>query len=322
MRALRAPRPPAGAGAGDVKKSHRHLLPSPDLVSQLQVIDQQRVHYPVQLLCQVLHVVPSRYYAWCQRPETTAAPARETVLVDVFDDRQRRYGTRRLQVELRELGHRVGRQALRTALRRHGRKALQRKAFTPRTTDSTHGQRCAPNLLLDQPRPTQAHRGWDGDIPYLPLANGRWVYCCAFQDVCTKQVVGWQARADVPEALVTTPLQRALLAQRPVSGLLVHSDRGGQDVGNVYKALLRDAKAQRSHSRRGECYDNAQAESLWSRLKTELLELCDWPVFTDLAGAQARVADCFDYYNHKRRHSSSGYLKPYLFHQQQLANIT
>jgi putative transposase len=117
-------------------------------------------------------------------------------------------------------------------------------------------------------------------------------------------------------------LQRALLAQRPASGLIVHSDRGGQYVGNAYKTLLRDAKAQLSHSRRGECYDNAQAESLWSRLKTELLEAREWPVFEDLADAQASVAEYFDYYNHKRRHSSIGYLKPYLFHQQQLANIT
>ena len=279
-------------------------------------MDQQRLHYPVQLLCQVLQVVPSRYYAWCQRPETTVAPAWEKAMVDVFDDHQRRYGTRRLQVELRELGHRVGRQALRTALRRHARKALQPKAFTPRTTDSTHGKRCAPNLLLDQPRPTQANQVWVSDITYLPLANGNWVYCCAFQDVCTKQVVGWQVRTDMPEALVISSLQRALLAQRPAPGLIVHSDRGGQYVGNAYKTLLRNAKAQLSHSRRGECYDNAQAESLWSRLKTELLELRDWPVFTDLADAQASVAEYFDYYNHKRRHSSIGYLNPYLFHQQ------
>ena len=90
----------------------------------------------------------------------------------------------------------------------------------------------------------------------------------------------------------------------------------------MYKTLLRDVKAQLSHSHRGECDANAQAERLWSCLKTELLELRDWPVFADLADAQASVADYFDYYNHKRRHSSIGYLKPYLLHQQQPVNIT
>ena len=126
-------------------------------MSQLQFIDQQRVRYPIQLLCHVLRIIPSRYYAWCQRAVTKAEPTWEVALVDIFDEHQRRYGTRRLQVELRALGYRVGRQALRTALRRHGRKALQPKAFTPRTTDSTHGKRCAPNLLLDQPKPTWAN---------------------------------------------------------------------------------------------------------------------------------------------------------------------
>ena len=234
-------------------------------MSALQFIDQQRIFHPVQQRCRVLGVVPSRYYAWRSAQVSTATekagPAWETEMVAVFAHHKRRYGTRRLRVELREKGHRVGRQALRTALRRHGRKAVQPKSFVPRTTDSTHGQRCAPNRLLDQPRPTHANRVWVSDITCLPLASGAWAYLCAFQDACTKHVVGWQVRADMPEALVTSALQRALLAQRPAPGLIVHSDRGGQYVGNAYKALLRGAQAERSHSRRGECYDNAQAEN-------------------------------------------------------------
>ena len=140
--------------------------------------------------------------------------------------------------------------------------------------------------------------------------------------MCPTLVVGWQVRADRPGALVTSAWQRALLAQRPRPGLVVHSDRGGQYVGNAYKALLHGAEANRSHSRRGECYDNAQAESWWSRLKTEELEARDGAVFADLADAQASVADYVDYDNHDRRHSSIGYQKPYPFHQQQLTNIT
>ena len=124
-------------------------------MNPLHFIDQQRIHHSVQQLCQVLNVVPSRYYAWRHRQAAgavgTREPAWETEMLAVFDHHKRRYGTRRLQVELREKGYRVGRQALRTGLRRHGRRALQPKAFTPRTTDSTHGRRCAPNLLLDQP---------------------------------------------------------------------------------------------------------------------------------------------------------------------------
>ena len=176
-------------------------------------------------------------------------------------------------------------------------------------------------MLLDQPRPTQANRVLVSGLTCLPLASGAWAYLCAFQDPCTKHVVGWQVRADMPGALVIGALQRALLSQRPAPGLIVHSDRGGQYVGNAYKALLCDARAQFPHSRRGECYDNAQAESLWSRLKTEELEARDRPVFADLADAQASVVTYFDYYNHERRHSSIGYQEPYQLHQQ-LSNIT
>ena len=152
---------------------------------------------------------------------------------------------------------------------------------------------------------------WVSDITYLPLANGSWAYLCAFQDMATKHVVGWHVGASMPEELVTTALQRAFFAQPPTPSLLVHADRGGQYGGNAYRALLRQHGALRSQSRRGDCYDNAQAESLWSRLKIEVLELREWPVFADLADAQASVADYFDYYNHQRLHSSIGYQTPY-----------
>ena len=263
----------------------------------------------------------SGYYAWQQAQQPAVAPpepAWETALVKVFRVHKRCYGTRRLQVALRKKGHRVGRQRLRTAMRRRGLRALQPKAFTPRTTDSTHGLRCAPNRLLDQPKPAQANRVrvWVWDITYLPLANGDWAYLCAFQDMTSKQVVGWQFGTTMPEELVTSALQRAFWSQPPVPGLLVHSDRGGQYGGNAYQKLLHDHQALRSQSRRGDCYDNAQAESLWSRLKTEVLEVRERPVFADLAEAQHSIADYFDYYNHERLHSSIDHHTPYHTHQQ------
>ena len=283
-------------------------------MSRYRFIEAHRGQYPVRLLCQVIGAPASGYYVWQQAQALAQGePAWETALVKVFGRHKRRYGTRRLQVALRGKGYRVGRQRRRTAMRR---RALQPKAYAPRTTDSTHGLRCAPNRLLDQPTPARANRGWVSDITYLPLANGDWAYLCAFQDVASKQVVGWQVGATMPAELVTRALQRAFWSQPPTPGLLVHSDRGGQYCGNAYRQLLHEHQALRSQSRRGECYDNAQAESRWSRLKTEVLELRERPVFADLADAQTSVADYFDYYNHDRLHSSIDHQTPYHTHQQ------
>jgi len=132
--------------------------------------------------------------------------------------------------------------------------------------------RCAPNRLRDQPAPTRADQVWDSDITYLPLASGRWAYLCALQDVYTRQVVGWQVLAAMPEELVTSALRRAFLVRQPAPGRLVHSDRGGQYCDSAYRKLLHDHVAVRSQSRRNECLGKAQAESLWLRLKTEEFE--------------------------------------------------
>ena len=268
-------------------------------MSRYRFIAAERGHYPVRRLCQVLGVPASGFYAWQATEQRTVespkTPVWETLLVKVFGSHKRCYGTRRLQVALRHQGHRVSRQRLRTAMRRRGLRALQPKAYTPRTTDSTHGLRCAPNRLLDQPNPTQANQVWVSDSTYLPLADGTWVvpgraYLCAFQDVASKQVLGWHVAATMPEELVTMALQRAFLAQPPTPELIVHADRGGQYCGNAYRALLHQHGAVRSQSRRGDCCDNAlpgttQAESLWSRFKTEELERREWAVFADLADA-------------------------------------
>ena len=135
-------------------------------------------------------------------------------------------------------------------------------------------------MLLDQSKPTQANRVLVSEITCLLLASGAWAYLCVFQDGCTKHVVDWQVRADMPEAHITQRL--AAGAAGPTARSRPHRSFRpcGQYVGNAYKALLRDAQARLSHSRRGKFYDNVQpgttqAESLWSGLKTEELEARD-----------------------------------------------
>lgn len=164
-------------------------------MSTYRFIRTQASCYPVRRLCHVLGLAPSAYYAWLSRPAPLAAPTWEQAAVTAFAQHQRRYGTRRLRAELRAQGYAVGRYRLRGVLRRHGLRALQPRRFTPRTTDSTHGHRCAPNHLLGQPRPTHPNRVWVTDITYLPLAGGYWAYLCALQDAATRRVVGWHVAA-------------------------------------------------------------------------------------------------------------------------------
>jgi putative transposase len=128
-------------------------------MSRYRFIDGQRAAHPIRLLCHVLRVL-SGNYAWQQAQQQSSGqgePAWKMVRVKAFGHHPRRYGTRRLQVVLRRQGHRVGRHRLYGAMRRRGLRALQPKAITPRTTDSTHGLRCAPNRLLNQPKPAKAN---------------------------------------------------------------------------------------------------------------------------------------------------------------------
>ncbi|MBC6608788.1 IS3 family transposase [Hymenobacter sp. BT188] len=284
-------------------------------MSRYRFIRAQTPHYPVRRLCQVLHVGVASYYRWQQKATVCAVPpAWEQALYQTFVQHKRRYGTRRLRAELHAQGHPIGRHRIRQALRRRELVALQPRAFVPRTTQSEHGPRVAANHLLDRPKPTAPDQVWVGDITYLPLQNGCWAYLAAFQDVYSKRVVGWQVLGTMPEQLVVTALRRALLSRQPAAGLLVHSDRGGQYYGNAYRCLLTERHLVRSMSRRGECYDNAQAESLWSRVKTEVL--LGRSAFASMAEAQAELAMYFDYYNHQRRHSTLGYECTHTFEHQ------
>jgi hypothetical protein len=133
----------------------------------------------------------------------------------VFDVHKRCYGTRRLRVELRRKGYRVGRQRLRKAMRWRGLPALQPQAFTPRTTDSTHELRCAPNRLLHQPKPTRDNQVWGSDIICLALAGSDWAYRCAYQDMVSKRVVGWQVGASTDYHRLAAGFLGAVAHTRP-----------------------------------------------------------------------------------------------------------
>jgi len=276
-------------------------------VSTYRYIAQQQRRVPVRQLCQVLRVSASAYYTWQRQQAPAPAPAWQVVMRAQFNWHSARYGTRRLRAELHAQGYQVGRWRIRRALAAAGLRAQQPRSFVPRTTDSDPSVRAAPNLLLDQPAPTAPNQVWVGDITYLPKQGGGWLYLATWLDRYSRKVVGWDVRESMPEDLVSEALRRALAVRQPAAGLLIHSDQGSQYAATNFKALVARHEALQSMSRRGNCYDNAHAESFWSRLKTELL---DGGSFRNLTEARLEISHYLAYYNAERRHSALGYLAP------------
>lgn len=194
-------------------------------MSVYEHITQRADQHLLRRLCRLLWASTSAYHAWrIRRAAPAPVPAVENAVVTSFTHHARRYGTCRLRAELRAQGHVIGRRRLGRVLRRYGLYAQQPRAFVPQTTDSGHGQRVAPNRLLDQPAPTAPNQVWVGDITYLPRQGGGWLYLTAWLDRCSRRVVGWDVRTTMPAELVREALRRALVVRTPGAGLVVHSD--------------------------------------------------------------------------------------------------
>ncbi|HEX8349899.1 MAG TPA: IS3 family transposase [Hymenobacter sp.] len=283
-------------------------------MSTYQHIAHQAGQVPVRQLCQVLRVAPAAYYAWLRRRrKPSVEPVWQVAVRAAFATHSQRYGTRRLRAKVQAQGHAVGRWRIRRVLKAHGLRAQQPRSFVPRTTNSDPAVRAAPNRLLGQPAPTAPNRVWVGDITYLPRQGGGWLYLAVWLDRCSRKIVGWDVRDTMPEDLVSEALRRALAVRRPPAGLVIHSDQGSQYTATRFQQLLAQHRAVQSMSRRGNCYDNAHAESFWSRFKAELLDGGSFPGLTE---AKLEISHHIAYYNAERRHSALNYLAPNHFESQ------
>lgn len=200
-------------------------------------------------------------------------------------------------------------------MRRLGLRAIRSRSFVPRTTDSRRTVRPSPNLLLDaQHTPRRPREVIVGDITYLPLQTGGWGYLASWQDKFTRRVVGWAVEARMTEELVIKAFAKAVASGSVESGTIIHTDQGSQYVSNNFRALLKATGCRQSMSRRGNCYDNAQAESFFSRYKAELLE---GGMFEDVNQARGETFSYIEgYYNRMRRHSALGYKTPEEFERE------
>lgn len=241
-------------------------------------IEQHAGTWPVRLMCRVLGVSASGYYAWRSRPESTKAAINRELLADVRRlqaDHHGRYGSPRMHAALRAEGRSASRGRIERLMRRHGIRALAGRRFRPRTTDSRHPLPIAPNQLQQRFSAPAPNRVWLADITYLATGEG-WLYLAAVLDLATRKIVGWSMRDHMRTELATAALLMAAQRQRPAPGLIHHSDRGSQYAAEAYAGQLAAIGATASMSRTGCCYDNAPMESFFHTLKVELVHQRCW----------------------------------------------
>jgi transposase InsO family protein len=271
--------------------------------------------FDVRLMCRVLAVRPSGYYAWRKRGpagRTARAIADERLLLNirvVHRQSHATYGAPRVHHELRDQGERVGKKRIARLMRQHGLVGRRPRRWV-RTTDSAHPHPIAPNVLnrqFDVNGIRVLNRAWVADITYVPTLDG-FLYLAVILDLASRRVVGWAMRDTLAAEVALAALRMALDDRRPAPGLVHHSDRGGQYACTAYQEVLATHGLEASMSRKGDCWDNAVAESFFATLECELIARHRWT--TRAEARQAIFRYLATWYNPTRRHSTLGYQSP------------
>jgi putative transposase len=267
--------------------------------------------YPVRVLCSTLEVSFSSFYSW-KRQETYTLSDKKKVLSEkvkgVFQEHRSRYGALRISAELRSQGEKIGPKLTQTLMKNQNLKAIQPRSFVPKTTNSNHGLGRSENLLLDRESTKSINEVFVGDITYIPMCNGGWLYLASWQDMKSRKIVGWELADNMRSQLVISALQKAIDRRILPEGLIIHSDGGGQYASKEFRDLLQKHKFKQSMTRRDNHYDNAMGESFFSRFKAELIQKGNFLTFED---AYTEIFEYIEiYYNLKRRHSGIGYAIP------------
>lgn len=284
-------------------------------MSRFAFIDGEKASYPITMLCRVLDVARSGYYAW-RRRGVSARQHTDAILSgqiqSIHQMSRGTYGAPRVHAELRAQGICCGRK--RVARLMQPADVVGRPPHrTPRTTVADPSNPPAPNLIARDFTVTRPDRRWVGDITYIPTWEG-WLYLAVLLDLYSRRVVGWAMAEHLRTDLPLAALQMALTARRPSSGLIQHTDRGSQYTARAYQHVVANADIIPSMSRAGDCYDNAVAESFLATLKGELIRRHPWP--TKRAAQQAIFEWIEIFYNRQRRHSALGYVSPVAFEEQ------
>lgn len=281
-------------------------------------MDQHRSTHGVQKMCRVIGASRSGYYRWKRQPQGKRQKENEKILVEIKEahtNSRRIYGSPRIAEELQGKGIPCGENRVARLMKINGIAGKAKKKFKA-TTNSEHALPIAENLLNQNFKAEKPNTVWVSDITYIPTREG-WLYLAVILDLFSRQVVGWAMSDRLTSGFVVRALYQAIGRRHPASGCIVHSDRGIQYASKDVRDVLSAYGFIQSMSRKGNCYDNAVAESFFHTLKTE--HVYDYRYETR---AEARQS-IFDYiemfYNRQRRHSALGYRSPVSFELEAMA---
>jgi len=273
-------------------------------------MEAEKTRFPLALMCRVLGLSRSGLYARRQRPawsrRVEESAHLESEVRDIHVESRGTYGSPRVFAELRCRGRSVGRHRVARCMRAAGITARLTRRWH-RTTDSSHGLPVAENLLDRAFTAERPNQKWVTDITYVWTLEG-WLYVAVVLDLFSRRIVGWSMASHMRTDLVMGALTMAVGNRLPDDALMHHSDQGSQYASFAYQAALQHHGLTCSMSRRGECHDNAVAESFFGTLKTELIHRQTWPT---RASARSAVHDYIElFYNRTRRHSTLGHRPP------------
>jgi putative transposase len=273
-------------------------------------IAAKKAEHAVSTMCRVLGVSRSGFHAWERREPSRRAcqDASLTALIGrIHEESRRTYGSPRVHAELRlEHGIRVGRKRV-ERLMRHAEMTGQLRRRRGRTTIRVRGVRTAPDLVQRDFDPTGPNRLWCADITYVRTWEG-WLYLASVMDCWSRRIVGWAIADHLRAELVVDALEMAVARRRPDTGLIHHSDAGGQYVSLIFTRRCRAVGIEISMGQRGDCFDNSVLESFHATLKKDLIHRRSWPTKTEARTAVFEYIEAF--YNRRRRHSRLGMRSP------------
>lgn len=271
-------------------------------------------------MCRVLKVSRSGFHRWLCRTGSSCSrerKRRDALIRSEYETSRKRSGSTKITRALVKKGERMNRTYVAARMQSMGLRSRVKRKFRV-TTDSKHNQPVAPNLLNRQFTVMVPNQVWVGDITYLWTQTG-WAYLTVFIDLFSRMVVGWAVSSSLSHDAVVRALWRAVGRRRPPMGLMVHTDRGIQFACGAFRAVLEQLKFTQSMSRRGNCWDNAVAESFFKTLKTE------WYYGNVLKSISHAEEELFEYierfYNNQRLHATLGYVSPMEFEIMNVAKV-